>query len=344
MLRLGIAGLGFGAAVQLPVFRRMSDVALVAVAARRREKAAEVAAQYGIPRACAGLEALFEEELDAVSLALPPAETERAARLALARGLAILAEKPLAPDATGAERLAEAAKGRTAVVDFQLGDAPGFIALGAALADGTIGALRAASATWLHHSFAHRERRWGWKLAAAEHGGALAMLGTHLLFLVERLLGRIAALQATLDDAATRALAPTGITPAEDLAMVTARLQSGTPVQLTIGNAAAGISRHSWRIVGEKGSLLLENEGPSTTAGFALTLLQPGRAPTLLFRDPPAPPGDDRQPAFRQLAERFVAAARRHESCTPDFAVGARVQRLVDAVRLAAASGRTVEV
>jgi predicted dehydrogenase len=40
-------------------------------------------------------------------------------------------------------------------------------------------------------------------------------------------------------------------------------------------------------------------------------------------------PGDSRLPPFRALAERFVDAVSAGSACQPDFAAGARVQRLV---------------
>ncbi len=344
-LRLGIAGLGFGAAVHLPVFRAMAGVEIVAVAARRPERAREVAARFDIAAACGGADALLEQGLDAVSLALPPAETERASFLALERGIAVLAEKPLATNAAAAQRLADRAEGRTAAVDFQFADAPAFAALGRALRGGFVGKLRAAEIVWLHESYAHRHRRWGWKLDADAHGGVMAMLGSHILFLIEALLGRIASLQAVCDRSATAAIAPPGAAPAEDLVALTATLESGAPVSITVGNAATGLSRHGWTVMCEEGALLLENTGHSTAAGFALTLQQRDAPPRLLHRDEAsAEEGDDRLATFRCLAERFVAAVRAGEPCAPDFAVGARIQHLIEATFAAAASGRRVAV
>jgi hypothetical protein len=46
-------------------------------------------------------------------------------------------------------------------------------------------------------------------------------------------------------------------------------------------------------------------------------------------RCPSITPGDSRLPPFRALAEHFVDAVRAASACQPDFAAGARVQRLV---------------
>ncbi|HZS84277.1 MAG TPA: Gfo/Idh/MocA family oxidoreductase [Stellaceae bacterium] len=343
-LRLGIAGAGFGAAVHLPVFRALPGVEIVALAAAHPETARSAAARFGVD-ACTGIEALLDQPLDAVSLALPPAETERAAAAALARGFAVLAEKPLAATAAAAARLAEQARGQTAAIGFQFADAPAFIALGTALRDGVAGPLRAAEIIWTHESYAHRHGRWGWKLDAERQGGVMAMLGSHILFLIERFLGRVASLQASFDRRATARIAPRGAHPAEDFASLTATLDSGVPVAIVLGNATPGLSRHRWTLACESGALVLENVGYSTASGFALSLHERGGASRLLLREEAdGMAGDDRQPTFRRLAERFVAAARRGEACAPDFAAGARVQRLIEASFAAAAGGERVAV
>ncbi|MBV9523021.1 MAG: Gfo/Idh/MocA family oxidoreductase [Alphaproteobacteria bacterium] len=345
-LRLGIAGLGFGAAVHLPVFCALPGVAVVALAARRAERARAVADRFAIPAACGGIEALLDRELDAVSLALPPAATERAAFLALERGIAVLAEKPLATTAAGARRLAERARGRTAGVVFQFGDAPAFAGLGAAIREGRAGAVRGATIVWLHEAHGHRHRRWSWKLDAAAQGGVMAMLGSHALFLIETMLGPIKDLQATLDRRATALLAPPGAAPAEDFVCLTATLASGAPLSLVLGNAAPGLSCHRWMVMCENGSLLLENSGDATASGFVLWLREPGAEPRLLVREEGdgVTEGDDRQAIFRRLAQRFAAAARAGAPCAPDFAAGARVQHLIEAVFAAAASGERLSV
>jgi len=53
---------------------------------------------------------------------------------------------------------------------------------------------------------------------------------------------------------------------------------------------------------------------------------------------------DGRLPPFTRLAARFVAAIGAGTPCVPGFAHGARVQLLVDAIRLAALEKRHVDV
>src|SRR6185437_4998192 len=147
-LRIGIAGTGFGAAVHLPALQSLPGVTVVAIAGARQEKAAEIAGRYGIARSCQGIAALLAEDLDAVTLALPPDLAETAASLALDKGLAVLAEKPLASHAEAAEALARRATARTAVVDFEFAELDCFRALHGLIERGELGAIARVEIAW----------------------------------------------------------------------------------------------------------------------------------------------------------------------------------------------------
>jgi len=71
-LRIGIAGLGFGASLHAPVLRSFPDVQLVGIAGRSVDKAQGVADMLGIPKGCGSVSDLLDLNLDAITLALPP--------------------------------------------------------------------------------------------------------------------------------------------------------------------------------------------------------------------------------------------------------------------------------
>ena len=139
-LRVGIAGLGIGAAVHLPVFASMPGVRVEGVASSRPEKAAAAADKYGVPHSFGDVSGLLELELDAIVLALPPKINGLAAGSAVKRGIAVLAEKPLAGDADSARILADLARGHTAMVNFQFAELRTFAELGRQLEAGAIAA------------------------------------------------------------------------------------------------------------------------------------------------------------------------------------------------------------
>jgi predicted dehydrogenase len=327
-LRIGIAGTGFGAAVHLPALQSLPGVTVAAIAGTRADRTAAIARESGVPLACRGIEELLDQDLDAVTLALPAALAETAASLALDRGLAILAEKPLAASAEGAEMLASRAAGRTAAVDFEFAELPGFRALRALVGSGELGRIERIEIAWMTQSQAHRHRMWSWKTDRARKGGVATLLGTHALFLLEWLVGPVVITEAQEDNAATQLFAPSDGVGAADSVVWRGRTEAGAAVGVELCNSGRGSPLHRWEIVGDAGRAVLASSTSDTVSGFQLSVAPVGKPARALPCDPVGP-GDSRLPPFRALAERFVSAVRAGTACQPDFAAGARVQRLI---------------
>jgi predicted dehydrogenase len=327
-LRIGIAGTGFGAAVHLPALQSLPGVMVAAIAGARPNKTVEIARKRGIALACRGIEELLEQDLDAVTLALPPTLTERAAGMALDRGLAVLAEKPLASNANAADTLARRAIGHTAAVDFEFAELKAFRTLRALIASGELGRIERINVAWITRSYAHQFDIWSWKTDSAREGGVATLLGTHVLYLVEWLVGPIAIISACSDNAATQKFAPFGSIGAADKVVWRACSGAGASINIELCNSARGTPRHRWEVVCEAGRAVLANSTSDTVSGFQLSIFPSGKPARELPVDPIAK-GDGRLPPFLALAERFVSAVRVGTTCQPDFAAGARVQRLI---------------
>lgn len=326
MIRVGLIGLGFGAAVQLPAFRAIPGAQVVALGGQRVEKARELAAASGIAVGGSADEVLAAK-LDAVSIALPPALGAAFAERALARGLAVLAEKPLAETGARAAALARAARGRTTAIDFELAEMDCFLELRRRLAGANAaGDASPVRMTWRTRSFSHAQRKWSWKTDARQHGGVMNLLGSHVFHMVEWLLGPIESLGATFSSERTRAFTPNGEEPAEDLVKMKVLVKNRIPVEVELDNASGGEGQR-WEI----GPLLL-----SETGGGALQLEESGK---IVARDAMQPGVDWRIEPFRRLAARFIDCAARGAECAPGFAAGARVQELIDLARRSAAEG-----
>lgn len=342
--RVGVVGLGFGSAAHIPAFQGLDGVEVAACAGRRAEKAAEIAARFGIAVACPSVEALLDLDLDAVSLALPPDAAAKAAAAALERGLAVLAEKPLAATLAEAEQLCSLARGRITAVDFQFGELAGFRALAQEIAAASLGAVRRIEVDWRVMSWAQAHGRWSWKTDANRGGGVMTMMGSHVLHLVEWLAGPMRTLEARLDNRRTTAFAPSGASAAEEAAEIRLDGIDGILVEARIGNASEGPPLHRWRVECDGGSLILENTTADYMDGFVLETVSGGIKPTSRTFSPAADGAGGRLDAFRSLAERFVQAARQGRPMKPDFTDGLRVQKLMAAVRDAAECGRRVDV
>ncbi|WP_064710190.1 Gfo/Idh/MocA family protein [Rhizobium bangladeshense] len=98
--RVGIIGAGWVSEYHLPAWAKQSARAeIVAVADPSAEAREAKSQQFGIPRAYASAETMLANEaLDAVDICAPREVHVALVRLAAARGLDIICQKPLAPD------------------------------------------------------------------------------------------------------------------------------------------------------------------------------------------------------------------------------------------------------
>ena len=114
-------GAGYFSHFQYEAWARIPEVEIVALANRDLAKAREAAARHGIPRAYAwsDLAAMFDaEKPDFVDIITPPETHLEVVRLAAARGLTIICQKPLAP--TWDESVAVVETARHAGVRFMV--------------------------------------------------------------------------------------------------------------------------------------------------------------------------------------------------------------------------------
>ena len=128
-MRIGVAGLGFGAAVHVPALQQIPGVEVVGLSGTDLERTQREAEQRGVAAACVGINELIDLDVDALTLALPPDVNEEAAAVALAAGIPVFSEKPLAASSPGAESLAIAAGTTTTGIDFEFAELETFRAL-----------------------------------------------------------------------------------------------------------------------------------------------------------------------------------------------------------------------
>src|SRR4030088_589524 len=104
--RVGVVGAGGVAQLaHLPVLAKMRGVQLVGICDNDRPKARALADRFGIPDAMTDIEDLLElDDVDAVVIATPNHLHEPHVVSALAAGVDVLCERPLALSAKGVER------------------------------------------------------------------------------------------------------------------------------------------------------------------------------------------------------------------------------------------------
>jgi predicted dehydrogenase len=170
-LRIGVVGAGAIAQLaHLPVLAKMRGVRLIALCDNDRPKARALADRFDIPDAYADIEDLLEAEgLEAVVIATPNHLHEPHVLSAIAAGMDVLCERPIALTARGTERIINAATraGRKVLVANNHRFRSDVQALAGFLNGNELGKLTGVRAGAYHH----RRTEQGWRHRRAESGG-----------------------------------------------------------------------------------------------------------------------------------------------------------------------------
>jgi predicted dehydrogenase len=188
LVRWGLLGAGLVSRQFALCLRLLPDTRVVAVASRTRAHAEGLAQELGA-RASADYEALFADpEVDVVYIATPPGLHAAHALRAIARGKAVLCEKPFADSARAARDIVGAARERRVfcMEAMWMRFMPVIEQLKLRLARGDIGQVRMLQAEL---GFAIPERPGSRYYDSALGGGALLDLGVYPLSLAYHLLG-----------------------------------------------------------------------------------------------------------------------------------------------------------
>jgi predicted dehydrogenase len=170
-VRIGVVGAGAIAQLtHLPVLSKMRGAQLVAVCDNDRPKARALADRFGIPDVYTDIEDLLGGDgLSAVVIATPNHLHEPHVLSAIAAGMDVLCERPVALTARGVERIVNAAAraGRKVLVANNYRFRSDVQALAGFLRGGELGKLTGIRAGAYHHKRAEQ----GWRQRRAESGG-----------------------------------------------------------------------------------------------------------------------------------------------------------------------------
>ena len=350
--RIGIIGVGFGAAVHVPGFRSEGwDVA--AICSRNREKAQKAAADAGIASIHTDpMELIHRDDLDAVAIITPPVAHHALAIAALGAGKHVLCEKPFALDARQATEMRDAAakSGRTAMIAHEFRHTPQRAYIKRLLAENYIGKFRLCTMELFLDRYVTKEPRpLTWNAYNAEGGGLLGALGSHYIDglrywfgEVATATGWIAALRPDVADTAGR----TAKSETDDTFSFTLTFVHGGTATMIASFAATPARGAKIVIMGDDGTLIAEQPGANPLEDGVVVASRNG-APLAALQTPAqytpfADARDHRLMAFRLLVRDFTDGVAQGISPAPNFTDGLRCQQVLDAVRESSASGRTV--
>ena len=171
LTRIGLVGAGAIAQLaHLPVLSKMRGVSITAICDNDRNKARALADRFGIPDALTDIEDLLElDAVDAVVIATPNHLHEPHTLRALAAGVDVLCERPLALSSRGVERILAAANRyeRKVIVGNNHRFRTDVQALARFITGGELGKITGIRAG----AFQFRGPGEGWRLRRAESGG-----------------------------------------------------------------------------------------------------------------------------------------------------------------------------
>jgi predicted dehydrogenase len=340
-VRVGVIGTGFGSSVQVPGFKCVSDVEVVAIASARLERAQAVAGEHNIPHAFDDYERMLGEvELDLVSVVAPPSLHHAMTLAALEAGAHVLCEKPFAMRLAEAVAMRDAATagGRVHAVDHEFRFVPARMAVKRLIGAGEIGdtfLFRAADlAIWWG------DRTYSWWFDRNQGGGVLGAIGSHYVDAIGQWIGPItrvtADLRAIVGERRTDDGGNAKVT-SDDTALIAFTTETGVSGRIDLSVSARGGPRRV-EIYGTKGTLFLEGTKLYRAAGGEAVEILPAERDQGRLDDPRLGP-------FVELAQRVVDRIEGRDSgAFPTFEDGVAVQRVLDAIHRSSDEQREVEV
>jgi len=345
-LRIGLVGFGFGGEVfHGPFIEAARGVELAGVVARSSKTRAALERRFpGVP-AYPSLAELASGEragagMDAVTISTPPDTRRELVLEALSLGLHVVADKPFAPDAAGAEELDAAARRAGVVLGVyhnRRWDSD-IVTLRALLDSGRLGAV-----TRFHSRMDQGD---GSTMEGGPSGGLLRDLGSHVVDQALWLFGPAQRVYATLEWVDTAQ----GRTDSAFVVSLTHR--SGVTSQLSASKLNY-LDERELRVYGALGSYLARSV--DVQARDAISRLRPvddregwGREPESAWGILNTAAGSIRVPAeqgdYTDYYERFAEAVRGGGPAPVSATEAVRVLEVLDAARLSAERCAAVEL
>jgi len=346
-----VVGTGFGVLTHLRALRA-AGFRVEALVGRDQAKADARAAMFGVPFATTDLAAaLARPGVEAVTVATPPHAHAAAVLSAVAAGKHVVCEKPFARDRGEAQAMYDAAEraGVVHLIGTEFRFATGQALLSRTVESGAVGEPRLGLFLLHIPTLADPAAELpAWWERAEEGGGWLGAYGAHVVDQVRTMLGEVTSVAASLQTLAPRAMS------SDDTYTIQLRTDRGATALLHSSCAAGGQFVALTKVTGTSGSAWSQGDEVWVDDGSGARQVPP---PEDLPVVPPSPPpaellhttydmwhsmGTDLEPYTRLFAHfraRILGEARPRGPVAATFADGVANQAVLDAVRVASASG-----
>ncbi|WGR63183.1 Gfo/Idh/MocA family protein (plasmid) [Paracoccus sp. TD-10] len=367
VLRIGLIGTGFmgkahvfGFASAQKVFDLPYQLELHTVADVTEAAAARAAADFGFAHATADWRSMVADpEIDVIDITAPNALHKEMALAAISAGKHVYCEKPLAPLASDARQMADAAaaKGVKTQVGFNYLCNPMLRLAREMIAAGELGEIRGYRGLHAEDYMADADGPWTFRHDPAG-GGALADIGSHALATAEFLLGPITEVMGDCVTMIGRRPDGQGGTRAvtvDDVGRAFLRFANGAQGSIEGNWIATGRKmQHDFEVYGTRGALTFSQER-FNELHFYSTADAPGRHGFRRIEASPDHPPYGRfcvapghQIGFNDLKaieiEGYLRAISGEIPEPFGFAAGLRIQRLVETIQRSSAARQWMSV
>jgi predicted dehydrogenase len=354
-VRIAVLGVGFGAKVHIPAFQS-EGLEVVALLARRRERAQQVADTYAIPHVFTDLDELLAmDDLDAVSVVTPPNLHREMVLSALASGKHVICEKPFALDVAEAKEMTEEAERTklTAMVAHEFRYASGRMRVAELLREGYVGEPKLCEVRLFRGPTGPAGTIPEFqtdKDAKTAGGGLLFSPGSHYVDALRHWFGEVIAVNGRLSTMSPERIRDGAVvlSDADDTLFATLEFESGVVAQLSGSKATPFSNESSLVVYGTKGTLVTPQTGPNPPAHGTVLGARIGHEAELVTLDMPPElepfqdERDDRLMPFRLFTREFLRGIDGGRSPAPNFRDGLACQEVLDALRESSTAGQRV--
>lgn len=350
-MRVGVVGAdprGFGARSHIPAIQESSILSLHAVCTQHEATAQAAAERYGVKRWYAGIDSMLDDgEVDLVTIAVRPMFHSALALAAISHDVPVYCEWPLALNSQQARQMAEAAATRRTptATGLQGRFSPVIRDIRDTLSSGEVGKALSFNASLVQPPFRVDSDR-EWLTKSSEASGALFVASAHLTDMLQFLLGKINSLVAVVgesqlegkhgDDQSTFRWAT------QDTVQYLAKFASGASGTVNVTNTATKPAGFSLQILGDAGQVdVTAPEYPQISPLTAVISSRSGqvrRSQTENAADPT--PSTNVKRALESFAHAVLDGA----DFEPDFATGANLHHILDAIAESDESKKWVDV
>ena len=350
-LRVGVIGTGIGGAVHIPALMHLPDADVVAVCARREDRARQVAATHGIDYATADFrEMVRDPRVEAVVVATPPYLHHQMTLAALEAGKHVLCEKPMARNLAEARDMVKMAErmGVVAMVNHEYRFTPARARAKELIDEGYLGEPHAATFTVFRSSLADPHGRpYGWLMQQDKAGGMLGATGSHHVDALRWWFGEVKSVAGAVATMVKKRRLPgsngMATVDADDNFSILLRFVNGALGTIHVCATAPGNSGEEIMLAGSEGMLMIH--GDDRLVGTRRGEPEIAELPIPERLNPEGPEFSHflTRPVSLLMAE-WLRAIRTGEPVSPSFADGAKIQEVLDGVSRSSAQGRWIDV